>query len=130
MRECSSYTMCHVSCVICHESCVMCHVSCVMCHMSHVTCHMSRVSCQNIFFTLFNKKIYVLFVFFNKFGQSGGASRWRICYQRGLPRLVSFKIGHPSFYSTPNECFKNIICFLSTPAPKKYIPLEVFISIG
>ena len=22
-------------------------------------------------------------------GQSGGASRWRVCYQRGLPRLVS-----------------------------------------
>ena len=21
-------------------------------------------------------------------GQSGGASRWRVCYQRGLPRLV------------------------------------------
>ena len=23
-----------------------------------------------------------------KVGQSGGASRWRVCYQRGLPRLV------------------------------------------
>ena len=23
-------------------------------------------------------------------GQSGGASRWRVCYQRGLPRLVFF----------------------------------------
>ena len=23
-----------------------------------------------------------------KIGQSGGASRWRVCYQRGLPRLV------------------------------------------
>ena len=22
-------------------------------------------------------------------GQSGGASRWRVCYQRGLPRLVN-----------------------------------------
>ena len=21
-------------------------------------------------------------------GQNGGASRWRVCYQRGLPRLV------------------------------------------
>ena len=21
-------------------------------------------------------------------GQSGGATRWRVCYQRGLPRLV------------------------------------------
>ena len=25
---------------------------------------------------------------FNKIGQSSGASRWRVCYQRGLPRLV------------------------------------------
>ena len=23
-----------------------------------------------------------------KIGQSGGASGWRVCYQRGLPRLV------------------------------------------
>ena len=35
-----------------------------MCHMSRVTCH--------IFF----------------FGQSGEAYWWRVCYQRGLPRLV------------------------------------------
>ena len=27
-----------------------------------------------------------------KIGQSGGASRWRVCYQRGLPRLVFDKI--------------------------------------
>ena len=25
-------------------------------------------------------------------GQRGGASRWRVCYQRGLPRLVFCKI--------------------------------------
>ena len=25
---------------------------------------------------------------FRKIGQSGGASWWRVCYQRGLPRLV------------------------------------------
>ena len=24
-------------------------------------------------------------------GQSGGASRWRVCYQRGLPRLVHIR---------------------------------------
>ena len=28
------------------------------------------------------------FYFIKIFGQSGGASRWRVCYQRGLPRLV------------------------------------------
>ena len=25
-----------------------------------------------------------------KNGQTGGASRWRVCYQRGLPRLVYY----------------------------------------
>ena len=40
------------------------HVSCVTCHKSHVT--------------------IIIFVF----GQSGEAYRWRVCYQRGLPRLV------------------------------------------
>ena len=40
-----------------------------MCRVSHVV---SRV----IFFSL------------KKIGQSGGASQYRVCYQRGLPRLV------------------------------------------
>ena len=59
----------------------MCHVSCVMCHVSHVTCHVSPVTCH-----IFNPttKFYTT----KKVGQSGGASRWRVCYQRGLPRLV------------------------------------------
>ena len=39
------------------------------CHMTCVTCHMS------CFLLLF-------------FLQSGEAYRWRVCYQRGLPRLV------------------------------------------
>ena len=51
-----------------------------MCHVSRVTCHMSPVTCQKIFFTFF--------LFKKKNGQSGGASRGRVCYQRGLPRLV------------------------------------------
>ena len=29
----------------------------------------------------------ILFIL-KKIGQSGGVSRWRVCYQRGLPRLV------------------------------------------
>ena len=49
----------------------MCHVSHVACHMSHVTCHMSHVKCH-----MYKKKKY------------GGAWRSRVCYQRGLPRLV------------------------------------------
>ena len=27
-------------------------------------------------------------------GQNGGASRWRVCYQRGLPRLVFLEGGY------------------------------------
>ena len=49
--------------VTCHASCVTCHMSRIMCHMSRVTCHMSFFFC-------------------------GEAYRWRVCYQRGLPRLV------------------------------------------
>ena len=53
----------------------MCHVSYVRCHVSHVTCHIHKS----------DKKIYIYILF----GQSGWASLWRVCYQRGLPRLVS-----------------------------------------
>ena len=49
-----------------------CHMSHVTCHMSRTTCHMSLITCMYIFF----------------WGQSGEASRWRVCYQWGLPRLV------------------------------------------
>ena len=45
--------------------------------MSRVMCHISRVTCH----------MYFIFILF--FGQSGEAYRWRVCYQRGLPRLVS-----------------------------------------
>ena len=31
-------------------------------------------------------------------GQSGEASRWRVCYQRGLPRLVFYHIGTKKIY--------------------------------
>ena len=68
MRECSPPTTCHMSCVTCH-------VSHVTCHMSHIMCHMS----------------YFFFIFF--FGQSGEAYQWRVCYQRGLPRLVFHTCG-------------------------------------
>ena len=62
---------------MCHVSRVACHVSCVTCHMSHVTCHVSLVTCHmsHFFSSLFS-------------GQSGEAYRWRVFYQRGLPRLV------------------------------------------
>ena len=49
-----------------HLSHVTCHVSGVRCHISGVKCH---VSCVTFFFLLW------------------GASRWRVCYQQGLPCL-------------------------------------------
>ena len=70
-------------CVLCHVSHVMCHLSHVTCHLSHVTCHMSHVTCQSYLYH------------FKKIGQSGGASWWRVCYQRSLPRLV-YSNGKPS----------------------------------
>ena len=67
---------------------VMCHVSRVTCHMSRVTCHLSPVTCQKMIFLTFN--FFSSFLCKKKIGQSGGASRWRVCYQRGLPRLVLY----------------------------------------
>ena len=63
---------------------VRCHMSRVTCHMSRVTCHMSRVTCHMEFFLIF----FLIFFLFFLFGQSGEVYRWRVCYQRGLPRLV------------------------------------------
>ena len=69
-----------MSLVTCHVSHVTCHMSHVTCHMSPVTCHMSDVKKKLHFFFFSNVKIIE---------QSGGASRWRVCYQRGLPCLVT-----------------------------------------
>ena len=49
----------------------MCHMSGVRFQVSGVRCHVSCVICNFVFL------------------QSAGASRWRICYQLCLPRLVS-----------------------------------------
>ena len=54
-----------------------------MCHVSRVTCHMSHVTCKKHIKTKNNNKL-----------QSGGASRSRVCYQRGLPRLVLYLYIH------------------------------------
>ena len=66
--------------------------------MSHVTCHVSYVACPCHMSQL-------LFCSYNFFLQSGGATLWRVCYQRGLPRLV-FQVEYP--FSNPlstNGCF-------------------------
>ena len=69
--------MCHISGVTCQVqvSCVRCQVSAVSCQLSGVSCQVSGVTCHIFYFIIF-------------FLQTVGASRWRVCYQRGLPRLV------------------------------------------
>ena len=57
-----------------HLSCVRCHMSCVRCHMLYVTFQMSHIKCPILM------------------GQSGEASQGRVCYQLGLPRLVSYRL--------------------------------------
>ena len=74
--------------VTCHVSHVICHMSCVTCHMARVTCHVSCVTCHIILLLL----LLIICL------QSGGASRGRVCYQRGLPRLVSTLVEMPNNY--------------------------------
>ena len=73
------------------------YVSCVTFHMPPVTCHIFVLFCFfDIFFT---KKIKIKYgIFHKKNGQSGGDSWWRVCYQRGLPRLVSFCNKNKNFW--------------------------------
>ena len=63
-----------------------------MCHISHVMCQVSYVMCH--FFV-----------------QSGGASRGRVCYQRGLPRVV---FGVPEVIYTRQETKKGTERYNST----------------
>ena len=79
---------------MCPVSCVMCHVSRVTCHLSPVTGHMSKYIFLNIFFIQKKTKKWRG----KKIGQSGGANRRRVCYQRGLPRLVFKCVDFVSIY--------------------------------
>ena len=47
----------------------------------HLKGHQNCITGSRVTAILLNELIYPM-------GQSGGASRWRVCYQRGLPRLV------------------------------------------
>ena len=71
------------------------YVTCVTCHVSRVTCHMSHVTCQ-----VSQKKKK------KKMEKSGGASRLRVCYQRGLPRLVLTRPRHKSPVTRPCRMYK------------------------
>ena len=80
-------------------------MSCVMCCMS----------CANV-----TKKLYI-FLFLQ---QIGGASRWRVCYQRGLPCLVSLESRDLSLVAIdnsrywPREC--EVTVFISLPQVKRF----------
>ena len=71
--------------------CVMCHVSCVICHVSPEVC---TVLAENILWYYNIKNLSKLRKknSSEEIGQNGGASRWRVCYQQGLPCLVSCHI--------------------------------------
>ena len=47
-------------------------------------CHVLCVTCRIFFYYFFFINICL-----KRIGQRGEAGRWRVCYQRGLPRLVS-----------------------------------------
>ena len=74
-------------------SCVTCHMSLVRCHLSHVTCQLSHVNIF-FFFYIFCVKKKSKIVHLKKVGKIGEASRWRVCYLRGLPRLVLSHLTH------------------------------------
>ena len=93
MRECSPLTTRHMSSIACQMSLVKCHVPCVTRHVLQVTYLVSSV---NIFYFFF-------------FGQSIRACRWRVCYQRGLPRLVSLAINHGVMKGEDKELSKSYV---------------------
>ena len=51
---------------------------------------------------------FILFSFHLVFGQSGESSWWRVCYQRGLPRLVYLQIGKHVYTKDFNNAFHQI----------------------
>ena len=57
-------------------------------HMSRVWCHMSH--------------FFIIIIIF--FGQSGGVSCWRVCYQRGLPRLFFMYPAGSNTYLAASVC--------------------------
>ena len=84
---------------------VRCQVSGVRFQVSGVICQVSGVRCR---------VSGVIFLFF--LGQSGGASRWRVCYQRGQPRLVCMRLFH--IFCSIYICFMSGSVRLHTPASK------------
>ena len=84
---------------------VTCHMSHVTCHVSHVTLQMSRVKCH--------------------MSQSGEAYRWRVCYQRGLPRLVFIA----SSIGSQIICYHKFITILLQFFVNKFCLSQVFLKL-
>ena len=79
--------------------------------MSHVRRQVSGVRCQVSGVTFQVSGVACNFFIFYFFLQSGEASWWRVCYQRGLPRLVCYNIacmGANLVMLTPDKCLKFI----------------------
>ena len=91
----SSPPVCHVTHVMCHVKNVRCQVPGVICQVSHVTCNSQTVRARELkfwekFHLLPHVTCQVSHVKCNlKSGKNDDASRCRVCYQQGLPRLVS-----------------------------------------
>ena len=86
------------------KSCITCHISHVTCHMSRVTCYVSNFMCH-ISCVMYHLYIYIYIYFCLKnCGPIGEVSRWRVCYQRGLPRLVN-SLSHDL---PPESCKRSI----------------------
>ena len=66
-------------------------------NMSRVTCYVLRVTCHMSHVTFF-------------FGQSGEAYQWRVCYQRGLPRLVYHDIIPNPLGPSARYMIKDTVC--------------------
>ena len=80
---------------------ITCHMSSATCHMSCVTCHMSCVACH--FFSFFLNKIR------RKNRQNGEAYRWSVCYQWGLPRLVSTQLVREGYNKSSTRVYFFVI---------------------
>ena len=92
-----------------HVSHVKCHKACVICQVSHVRCHMS---------------IFFLFVIF----KSGLSNRWRVSYQRGLPRLINIAL--IVIYSFTECCYAVVIVIVIVITKYKAIFLVPPVSPG
>ena len=88
-----------------------------------VTCHRSPVTCKKKSFSFFLLLFIPFFLSLNKNGPSGGASRWRVCYQWGLPCLVYMYFVIKCLLNCNVKWFKNLVC------PTNWV-LRIFLSLA